>query len=239
MSTTQPQAGTADVVVAGGGLRHAFGRGDGRVVALDGADVEVRRGELLVVRGPSGCGKSTLLHCLSGILLPDEGTVTYTDRDGTALVLGDLDDDGRTDLRARRMGFVFQTLNLLPALTVRENVELPLVLAGLPAPEIHPRVDAALASVGMDGRDRAAPAELSGGQQQRVALARALVGAPDVIWADEPTGALDSAAEAEMLALLRGAVAADRTVVVVSHADAVAALADRVVEMRDGRVVGP
>src|SRR5688572_6883307 len=130
------------VLVQGLGLHKAFGSGDGKVVALAGADVEVLRGELLVVRGPSGCGKSTLLQCLSGISQPDAGAVTF---DGT--VLSELDDDARTDLRAQHMGFVFQTLNLLPALTVSENVELPLVLAGLDAPQVRERAGAALAVV--------------------------------------------------------------------------------------------
>lgn len=235
VSSAEAPATVERVLVRGTGLRKAYGEGDGRVVALDGVDVEVGVGELLVVRGPSGCGKSTLLQCLSGILEPDEGSVAYLDGD-EAVTLEALDDNGRTDLRAQRMGFVFQTLNLLPALTVKENVELPLVLGGLAAPEIRARAGAALEAVGMPGRDDAYPAELSGGQQQRVALARALVTEPDVIWADEPTGALDSVAQDEMLALLREAVTADRTVVIVSHAEPVAALADRVVTMRDGRI---
>ena len=233
---SSPTPNVGDVVVRAIGLRKAFGEGDGRIVALDGADVEVRLGELLVVRGTSGCGKSTLLQCLSGILPPDEGAVSWVDADGE-VALADLDDDGRTDLRAQRMGFVFQTLNLLPALTVRENVELPLVLGALPAVEIRQRAGDALVSVGMGDRADAFPAQLSGGQQQRVALARALVSEPDVIWADEPTGALDTVAQAEMLELLRAAVTPTRTVVIVSHADVVAAAADRIVTMVDGRVV--
>ncbi|WP_157965408.1 ABC transporter ATP-binding protein [Euzebya rosea] len=232
---TSPSTTVGNVVVRATGLRKAFGEGDGRIVALDGADVEVRLGELLVVRGPSGCGKSTLLQCLSGILLPDDGTVSWVDVEGE-VALADLDDDGRTELRAQRMGFVFQTLNLLPALTVRENVELPLVLGALPAGEIRQRASDALVSVGMGDRGEAFPAQLSGGQQQRVALARALVSEPDVIWADEPTGSLDSVAQAEMLQLMRAAVTPGRTVVVVSHAEVVAAAADRVITMVDGRV---
>ena len=235
-STTPPSSSTSQLVVAED-LHRAFGHGEGRVVAIDGASLTVRRGEPLVIRGRSGCGKSTLLHCLSGILEADGGTVTYHNPDGTSFALNGLDEDRRTDLRAQRMGFVFQTLNLLPALTVRENVELSLVLRTLTASEVHPRVDAALEAVGMAARGTAWPAELSGGQQQRVALARALVGEPDVIWADEPTGALDSAAENDMLTLLRGVVQDIRTVVVVSHAEAVAAIADRVLAMRDGRMI--
>ena len=200
--------------------------------ALRGVDVEVLRGEFLAIRGPSGSGKSTLLHCLSGLSVPDAGTVRYDDID-----LASVSDNVRTDLRAQRMGFIFQTLNLLPALTVAENVELPLVLGGLPAAEIRSRRDAALADVEMADRAAAFPAQLSGGEQQRVALARALITEPEVLWADEPTGALDTANAAQVLALLRAAVERGSSVVVVSHADEVVAGADRVVSMRDGRVV--
>src|SRR5687768_5388406 len=208
-----------DVLLRAEGVVKAYGRGEGRTVALDGVDVVVGPGEFVAVTGPSGSGKTTLLHCLSGIAPVDAGTVVF---DGVDLAA--LDDNARTDLRGERMGFVFQTLNLLPALTVAENVELPLVLRGVLAAEVRERAAAALDSVGLADRARAFPADLSGGQQQRVAIARALVANPAVVWADEPTGALDSAAAAGVLDLLRGA-AGERTVVVVSHEPAVAEMA--------------
>lgn len=232
-STTDGVAGSR--VLEARGLRKAYGRGAGRVVALDGLDLDVRRGELLVIRGPSGSGKSTLLHCLAGIATPDEGEVTYLGPQGEWTLSG-LSDDRRTDLRAERMGLVFQTVNLIPSLTAEENVQLPLVLAGAHADDIRARAAAALASVGLANRSQAMPSELSGGEQQRVAVARALVREPEVLLADEPTGALDSAAEQGVLDLIRGAVTPERAVVVVSHAPTVVAVADRVVDIRDGRV---
>lgn len=214
------------------GLVKRYGTGSAAVTALDGVDVDVAAGELLAVTGRSGSGKTTLLHCLSGITTPDSGTVMFDGID-----LGAAGENARTDLRAQRMAFVFQTLNLLPALTVAENVELPLVLRGDSAADIRRASAQALADVGLEGRGGAAPAQLSGGEQQRVAVARALVTEPDVIWADEPTGALDTATASDVMALLRGAVDRGCTVVVVSHAPDVTQLADRVVVMRDGQVV--
>jgi putative ABC transport system ATP-binding protein len=220
-------------MLQGVGLRKGYGEGSGRVMALDGADVEVRGGELLAIQGPSGSGKTTLLHCLSGLTAPDEGRVLLEGAD-----LAGLDDDTRTALRAERMAFVFQTLNLLPALTAAENVELPLVLAGVKASEIRERTAVALDGVGLADRADAYPRELSGGEQLRVAIARALISEPDILWADEPTGALDSASAGVVLDLLRSAVADGRTVVMVTHSAELAAAADRVVTMRDGRVEG-
>jgi putative ABC transport system ATP-binding protein len=213
------------------GLVKRYGDGSAAVTALDGVDVSVLSGELLAITGRSGSGKTTLLHCLSGITTPDAGTVVF---DGTDLTAAG--EDARTDLRAQRMAFVFQTLNLLPALTVAENVELPLVLRGLDAADIRQAAGQALHDVGLDGRGGAYPAQLSGGEQQRVAVARALVTEPDVIWADEPTGALDTATATEVTGLLRAAADRGLTVVIVSHAPDVAQLADRVVVLRDGRV---
>jgi putative ABC transport system ATP-binding protein len=222
---------TEQALVTATGLVKRYGAGSATVTALDGVDVSVRAGELLAVTGRSGSGKTTLLHCLSGITTPDAGAVTFDGID-----LGQADDDARTDLRAERMAFVFQTLNLLPALTVAENVELPLVLRGDDAPAIRAAAQQALADVGLDDRGKAFPAQLSGGEQQRVAVARGLVTQPDVLWADEPTGALDTATASEVMALLRGAADRGVTVVVVSHAPDVAQRADRVIAMRDGRV---
>ena len=214
------------------GVGKRYGSGTAAVTALDGVDVDVTSGELLAITGRSGSGKTTLLHCLSGITTPDTGTVMF---DGVDLAAAG--EDVRTDLRAARMAFVFQTLNLLPALTVAENVELPLVLRGDSAADIRSGSTRALAAVGLRGRGGAVPAQLSGGEQQRVAVARALVTDPDVIWADEPTGALDTATAFEVMALLRAAADRGVTVVIVSHAADVAQMADRVVVMRDGRVV--
>ena len=224
-----PRTGTT--LVEGRGLVKAYGRASARTTAVDGVDVDVRRGELLAIAGPSGSGKTTLLHLLSGIATPDAGEVVF---DG--IPLHELGDDARTDLRAERMGFVFQALNLLPALTAGENVELPLVLRGLEAREVRARSTEALDAVGLGDRPKAFPAELSGGEQQRVAIARALVTDPEVLWADEPTGALDSASSAGVLDLLEAAVAGGRTVVVVSHAPDVVARATRIVRLRDGRL---
>ena len=219
-------------VVVARGLRKRYGSGTAMVTALDGIDVDIVAGELLAISGRSGSGKTTLLHCLSGVTTPDAGIVTFDGIDVTAA-----SDEQRSDLRARRMAFVFQHLNLLPALTVAENVELPLVLRGDNADGIRSASAAVLEQVGLGDRGVASPSELSGGEQQRAAVARALIGEPEVIWADEPTGALDSATSAEVMGLLRKAADGGRTVVVVSHAPDVAAVADRVLTMRDGRIV--
>ncbi|HYZ92385.1 MAG TPA: ABC transporter ATP-binding protein [Actinomycetota bacterium] len=215
-------------VVRAEGLRKSYGP---RVVALDGVDIDVRPAELLAITGPSGSGKSTLLSCLSGLTTPDEGRVLC---DGVDLAT--LDDDARSDLRAERFAFVFQTLNLLPALTVAENVQLPLVLRGDQAEDIRRKTTEMLLQVGLADRDGEFPASLSVGEQQRVALARALSTDPDVLWADEPTGALDSASGEQIVALLRRAVASSRTVVVVTHDAHVASSSDRIVTMRDGAI---
>jgi putative ABC transport system ATP-binding protein len=218
-------------MLQGVGLRKTYGEGPGSVVALDGIDVEVRAGELLAVRGPSGSGKTTLLHCLSGLAVPDEGTVRL---DGVDLAT--LDDDERSAVRAERMGFVFQTSNLLPALTAIENVELPLVLGGLGGAAVTDRARTALAEVGLASRAGAHPRELSGGEQLRVAVARALVAEPDILWADEPTGALDTTSAGVVLDLLRAVAAPGRSVVMVTHSVELADAADRVITMRDGRI---
>jgi putative ABC transport system ATP-binding protein len=220
----------APLVVARG-LTKRYGSGTAAVMALDGVDVDIAHGELLAISGRSGSGKTTLLHCLSGITTPDAGSVSF---DGVDLTAGD--DKARTDLRAERMAFVFQHLNLLPALTVAENIELPLVMRGDNAAHVRAASAAVLEQVGLGGRASARPADLSGGEQQRVAVARALIGEPDVIWADEPTGALDTRTSADVMALLRTAVDSGRTAVIVSHNPDVAGVADRVLVMSDGRI---
>ena len=214
------------------GLRRVYGRGANAVTALDGVSYAFPPGSFTAVMGPSGSGKSTLLHCAAGLDRPTGGTVRMGDLD-----LGQLSEKALTRLRRDRIGFVFQAFNLLPALTAAQNVALPLRLAGRrPATA---EVAAALDAVGVGARARHRPSELSGGEQQRVAIARALVAAPEVVFADEPTGALDSTTGRGVLRLLRAVV--DRhgqTVVLVTHDPVAAAYADRVVFLADGRVSG-
>ncbi|MEV4600503.1 ABC transporter ATP-binding protein [Amycolatopsis sp. NPDC049253] len=203
----------------------------GRVTALAGVDLVFPRGGFTAVMGPSGSGKSTFLHCAAGLDRPTAGSVHLDGQD-----LAKLSETQLTKLRRDRIGFVFQAFNLLPALTVEQNVVLPLRLAGR-------RVDRKLVTrmlthVGLADRRRHHPGELSGGQQQRVAIARALVARPAVLFADEPTGALDTRTAAEVLALLRDSVRGGLTVVMVTHDPVAAAHADRVVFLADGRVAG-
>jgi putative ABC transport system ATP-binding protein len=207
-----------------------YGAPDQRVTALDGVSLEFPSGSFTAVMGPSGSGKSTLLHCAAGLDRPTSGTVTVADRDITKLSENEL-----TVLRRERIGFVFQAFNLVSSLTAEQNVLLPLRLAGRRPDRGH--LAAALAAVGLLDRAHHRPSELSGGQQQRVAIARALVTRPEVVFADEPTGALDSVTSREVLALLRSAVDAhEQTVVMVTHDPVAAAHADRVVFLADGRV---
>jgi putative ABC transport system ATP-binding protein len=213
------------------GLHKRFGSDDATVVALDGLDLDVAAGEFVAVTGPSGSGKTTLLHCLAGVLVPDGGTVHIGDVEVTSL-----DEDARTRLRRDRMGFVFQRLNLLPQLTVAENIQLPLVLRGDDRDAVVARTDELLERVGLGGRQDAMPAELSGGQAQRVAVARAIAASPDVVWADEPTGQLDREHAAEVAMLLRSLAADGVTIVLATHDLDVAARADRGVSLVDGRL---
>jgi putative ABC transport system ATP-binding protein len=212
-------------------LERVFGEGEAAVRALDGVSVELPAGRLTAIMGPSGSGKSTLMHCLAGLDRPTAGSVVI---DGTEL--GGLDDADLTKLRRDKVGFVFQFFNLLPVLDARENIVLPLKLAGR---EIDSeRFDRLVDAVGLGDRLSHRPAELSGGQQQRVAIARALVTAPAVVFADEPTGNLDSKSSEEVLGLLRTAVDdLGQTVVMVTHEAAAAAVADRVLVLVDGKIV--
>jgi putative ABC transport system ATP-binding protein len=201
------------------------------VVALDNVDVEFAAGRFAAIMGPSGSGKSTLMHLLAGLDRPTEGTVTINDTE-----LGSLDDRALTLLRREKVGFIFQTFNLLPILNARENILLPLSIAGRDVDEEW--FDRLVDTVGIRDRLHHRPAQLSGGQQQRVAVARALVSRPAVVFADEPTGNLDSTASGEVLDLLRRAVDDfDQTVVMVTHDAHAAAHADRLVVLADGRVV--
>lgn len=214
------------------GLTKVHTAGRQRVAALRGVTTTVARGTFIAVMGPSGSGKSTLLQCAAGLDRPTEGTVRIGGTD-----LGGLDEVTLTTLRRDRIGFVFQEFNLLPSLTAEQNVALPLRLAGRRI--IGDQARAALDHVGLADRAGHRPAQLSGGQQQRVAIARALITGPEVVFADEPTGALDSRTGQEVLDLLRALVDAQgHTVVMVTHDPRSAARADRVVFLADGLIVG-
>ena len=223
---------TNDAAVRLDGVRKVYGRGGRGVVALDGVSVDFPVGTFTAVMGPSGSGKSTLLHCAAGLDRPTSGAAILDGQE-----LGKLREKKLTALRRDRIGFVFQGFNLLPALTVRQNVTLPLRLAGKRVP--RRTVDVALAQVGLAERVNHRPGELSGGQQQRVAIARALITQPAVIFADEPTGALDTRTSREVLRLLRETVRqAGQTVVMVTHDPVAASYADRVLFLADGKLVG-
>jgi len=213
------------------GVTKAYGTGAASVVALDDISVDVRRGQFTAIMGPSGSGKSTLMHCLAGLDTVDSGEV----RIGETL-LADLGDRGLADLRRNRIGFIFQQFNLLPTLTAEENITLPLAIAKRrPNAEWFDKVVGAL---GLADRLSHRPSELSGGQQQRVAAARALLPKPDVIFADEPTGNLDSRSSTEILRFLRRSVDEfGQTIVMVTHDPNAAAYADRVIFLLDGRLV--
>jgi putative ABC transport system ATP-binding protein len=213
-------------------VRKVHGRGDGAVVALDGVSVELPAGSFTAIMGPSGSGKSTFLNVAAGLDRPTSGTVTLGDTD-----LSRLSERRLTILRRRRIGFVFQAFNLLPSLTVAQNIALPLRLDGRRVRRSGVREIAA--RVGLDERLRHRPSQLSGGQQQRVAIARALVTQPDVLFADEPTGALDRRTGLGVLGLLRDLVDGDgRTVVMVTHDPVAASYADRAILLADGRLCG-
>jgi putative ABC transport system ATP-binding protein len=213
------------------GVTKAYGRGEALVRALDDVSLVFESGTFTVIMGPSGSGKTTLLQVAAGLDRPDRGTVRIGATDVTAL-----GERRMARLRRRQVGFVFQSFNLLPSLTAAQNVILPLRLAG-ERPRRSVARDA-LARVGLDDRAAQRPAQLSGGQQQRVAIARALVTEPEVIFADEPTGALDRRSAGDVLALLREATDRDgRTVVMVTHDPVAAAIGDRVVFLADGRIV--
>ncbi|GHF54900.1 ABC transporter ATP-binding protein [Streptomyces mashuensis] len=213
------------------GLTKVYGRGETRVTALDAVSVEFARGRFTAVMGPSGSGKSTLMHCMAGLDTVTSGSACIG---GTEL--SSLSERQLTRLRREKAGFVFQGFNLLPTLTALENMTLPLRIAGREPDAAW--LETVVAMVGLGGRLGHRPAELSGGQQQRVAVARALVSRPEIVFADEPTGNLDSRAGAEILGFLRESVRElGQTVVMVTHDPVAAAHADRVVFLADGRVV--
>ncbi|HET6684583.1 MAG TPA: ABC transporter ATP-binding protein [Gaiella sp.] len=218
-------------VVVARDVTRRYGEGETAVDALRGVSVEVPRGRLTAVMGPSGSGKSTLMHILAGLDKPTSGSVTVAGTEITTLKDSDL-----TKLRRNHIGFVFQFFNLLPMLTADENIRLPLSIAGEKADKA--RYDELVAAVGLTDRLSHRPSELSGGQQQRVAIARALVSEPEVVFADEPTGNLDSKTGAEILELLRHSVEEmGQTIVMVTHEARAAVIADRVLYLADGKIV--
>jgi putative ABC transport system ATP-binding protein len=223
--------GDAESVIKAAELTRTYGEGEAAVHALRGVSLDIERHRLTAVMGPSGSGKSTLMHILAGLDRPDGGTVTI---DGTEITA--LDDNALTKLRRSHIGFIFQFFNLLPMLTAEENILLPLEIAGSrPDAAWHQEV---MEKVGLTDRRTHRPAELSGGQQQRVAVARAVVSKPVVMFADEPTGNLDSRTGAEILGLLREMVdSLGQTTVMVTHDPQAAAIADRVLFLDDGHIV--
>ena len=237
-ATTIPRHPTADgrgasapPAVVARDLVRRYGEGDAAVDALRGVSLSVAEGELVAVMGPSGSGKSTLMHILAGLDRPSEGDVWIGDEEITAM-----GDNALTKLRRRHIGFVFQFFNLLPTLTAEENITLPMRIAG----ERVDRgwLDEVIGSVGLGERRRHRPSQMSGGQQQRVAIARAMLARPTVMFADEPTGNLDSRSGAEVLEMLRGSVEEHgQTTVMVTHDATAATIADRIVFLADGRIV--
>jgi putative ABC transport system ATP-binding protein len=213
-------------------LTKTYGKGDATVRALDGVTIEFERGQFAAVMGPSGSGKSTLMHCMAGLDTPTSGR-TFVGEQEVEL----LDDAGLTELRRDRIGFVFQSFNLVPTLTAGANIRLPADLAGVKVDEAW--FDYLVQALGIADRLSHRPSEMSGGQQQRVACARALIHRPELIFADEPTGNLDSSASAELLEFLRRSVTEhNQSIVMVTHDPRGAAYADRVVFLADGKVVG-
>jgi putative ABC transport system ATP-binding protein len=220
----------SSAIVAAKDLHKYFGQGETAVHALDDVTISFMRGQYSSIMGPSGSGKSTLMHCLAGLDRPTSGSVSI---DATEITT--LDDKRLTNLRREKIGFIFQAFNLLPVLTAEENITLPLTIAGRNIEQAW--VDKLMETVGLSDRREHRPSELSGGQQQRVAIARALVTRPAVVFADEPTGNLDSKASGEVLRLLRDAVDDfGQTVVMVTHDADAAAVGDRLVVLRDGRI---
>jgi putative ABC transport system ATP-binding protein len=228
---TTPEPAVSSVAVSAEDVRKSYGKGETAVLALAGVSLEVPRGQMCAVMGPSGSGKSTLMHCLAGLDTIDSGRIRIGDTS-----LEGLHDKQLTQLRRDRLGFVFQQFNLLPTLTAEENITLPLAIAGR-KPDAE-WMSTVVKAVGLHDRLKHRPSELSGGQQQRVACARALVTRPDVVFADEPTGNLDSRSGAEVLGFLQQtARELGQTVVLVTHDPTAASYADRVVFLNDGLLV--
>ena len=220
-------------IITATGIHKIYDTGTVKVNALRGVNLTVERGEMVAIMGPSGCGKTTMLNCLSGLDEIESGQVVI---DG--VVLHDLPDDNRSDYRARNMGFVFQLYNLLPVLSAVENYELPLLVSRVRPAEARTRSMDLLELVGLSDRAQHLPGELSGGQRQRVTIARALVNNPSIVWADEPTGDLDSETASEIMDLMcKLNVENGQSFVLVTHSDDVGKRAHRIVRMRDGTIV--
>jgi putative ABC transport system ATP-binding protein len=230
-TSTLPPPASGDVAARAIGASKVYGEGESEVRALDGVTVDFARGRFTAIMGPSGSGKSTLMHCLAGLDDLTSGDVFIGE-----VRLGELSEKSLTKLRRDRIGFIFQAFNLVPTLTAYENITLPSSLAGRKVDTAW--VDQVVSTVGLGNRLTHRPSELSGGQQQRVAVARALAGRPDIIFADEPTGNLDSRTGAEILDFMRRAVREfAQTIVMVTHDPVAASYADRVVFLADGRIV--
>src|SRR4051812_28036621 len=218
-------------ILSARGVRKVYRTGAQVVEALKGIDLDVAAGGLLMVRGPAGNRERTRVNCLWGLDDVDEGTVFVDGEDIHAMP-----DARRTEHRARRMGFIFQSFNLIPVFTASENVELPLLVSGVNAREARYRAKAMLRIVGLADRASHRPTELSGGEQQRVAIARALVGRPALVWADEPTGNLDSQTAEDVFRLLLDVHRSGQTLIIVTHDRAIGARGNRLVQVRDGRI---
>jgi ABC-type lipoprotein export system ATPase subunit len=236
-SAEKPALGTIlddDLIIQATNVQKVYHIGQVSVPALRGVDLNVRRGEMVAVMGPSGSGKTTLLNCLSGLDTPDQGQIAIE-----GVSLSEMSDRQRTAYRARRMGFVFQFYNLLPVLSAVENVELTLLVSGVRQREARKRALESLAAVGLAQRAYHRPAELSGGERQRTTIARALVNRPALVWADEPTGDLDSETANEIMDVLVELNHEQRlTFILVTHDRGVGARCERIVRMRDGLVEG-
>ncbi len=221
------------MIIKATNVKKIYRSGQLRVEALVDINMEVAKGEMVAIMGPSGCGKTTLLNCLSGLDTIDEGDIFIRENN-----LRDLSDNERTTYRAQHMGFIFQDFNLLPVLTAIENIELPLLISKVPARKARKRALEMLDIVGLSARAWHRPAELSGGQRQRVTIARALTNNPALVWADEPTGNLDSETALEIMdLLLRLNREQQQTFILVTHASEIGKIANRIIRMRDGRIV--
>lgn len=220
----------SDIIIEGRSVTKIYDSGDIKVRALNGINVQIKKGEMVSIMGPSGCGKTTFLNCFSGIDDATSGEIFIEGKN-----LAHMNDNEKSRHRAKRMGFVFQNYNLLPVLTAVENVELPLLVTGVNPKEARGRAEGMLELVGLSARKGFKPAKLSGGEQQRVTVARALVNNPAIIWADEPTGNLDAETSRQIMDLLcKLNVENGQTFVIVSHDATVGERANRVLRMRDG-----
>lgn len=232
--SVQSDGPLTDAIIEARSVIKTYDTGTSNIQALKSIDFSVKRGEMVGVMGPSGCGKTTLLNCLSGLDEVDSGQIWLEGQD-----LAEMGDKKRTNYRARRMGFIFQVYNLLPVLNAVENVELPLLVSGISPSNARKEATAALETVGLSQWANHRPAELSGGQRQRVTIARSLVNNPAIVWADEPTGALDSKSAGDIMGLLRQLnEEQDLTIVLVTHDPGVGRQCHRIVRMSDGVIVG-